>query len=192
MKALRYLQFGELTQFFCSWENLCTLGEKKEGIELLLFFHFIPNQISLLYLQANVRPITLNTAELTKVSLPCGRTIVFSRLLITILHSSFSTRFNTVFSHTVANSVSLQKHANTHKYRDTQVDETHGPQKVLTQLVVVLLKISNLWFSPNYFCKITFIFRFRTQMTQWMSWQLVREDVKTWRYQKVQENSSLK
>lgn len=48
------------------------------------------------------------TAELTKVSLPCGRTMVFSRLLITILHSSLSTRFNTVFSHTVANSVNLQ------------------------------------------------------------------------------------
>lgn len=34
--------------------------------------------------------------------------MVFSRLLITILQSSLSTRFNTVFSHTVANSVSLK------------------------------------------------------------------------------------
>lgn len=37
-----------------------------------------------------------------------GSTISFSMVFITTLQSSFSTRFNTVFSHTVANSVRLQ------------------------------------------------------------------------------------
>lgn len=48
------------------------------------------------------------------MSWPCGRTMVFSRLLITIRHSSFRTRFRTVFSHTAANRVSLRTHTNTH------------------------------------------------------------------------------
>ncbi len=40
--------------------------------------------------------------------------MVFSRLFITILHSSFSTLFSTVFSHTEANSTRLLTHTHTH------------------------------------------------------------------------------
>lgn len=56
--------------------------------------------------------ISCSYAGLTKVSLPWGRMMVFSRLFITILHSSFSTLFSTVFSHTEANSIRLL--TNTH------------------------------------------------------------------------------
>lgn len=61
--------------------------------------------------------VTETSLRLTKVSFPCGRTMFFSRLVITILHSSFRTRFSTVFSHTVANSVNLQQQdIHTHTY----------------------------------------------------------------------------
>lgn len=68
--------------------------------------------------------------ELTKVSWPCGRTMVFSRLLITILHSSFRTRFRTVFSHTAANRVNLHTHTHTHTITLKQgTDSDHLPYK---------------------------------------------------------------
>lgn len=41
-------------------------------------------------------------AVLTRLSLLCGRTMVFSRLLRTIFHRSFRILFNTVFSQTSA------------------------------------------------------------------------------------------
>lgn len=47
---------------------------------------------------------------LTVWSVSGGRTIILSIVFMTTLQSSFSTRFRTVFSHTVAKSVRLQAH----------------------------------------------------------------------------------
>lgn len=48
---------------------------------------------------------------LTVWSVSGGRTIILSIVFITTLQSSFSTRFRTVFSHTVAKRVRLQAQA---------------------------------------------------------------------------------
>lgn len=53
MKALWYLEFGELTEFFCSWEDLCSLkGKKKQNwVAAFCCISALKSQINLQYQQ---------------------------------------------------------------------------------------------------------------------------------------------